>query len=154
MTLAIEATATKRKPVRRFTRRVDHRHPVARRARKIAASFAAQIGRDLSPAEHAAVLRAGELIAISEDARARRLSGDASVSLDDLVRVDSAARRALKDLGLKPPGAAKPGPNLAEYLRSKYGAPGSAPTGSAASVAPPDEPRTGADATGAEEASE
>jgi hypothetical protein len=150
----IETTTAPKKKVARFSQRVDGRRPTARRARKLAAAYAAQIGGQLSPAQHAAVLRAAELVALAEHCRARRLSSDPAVSFDDVVRTDSAARRALRDLGLKSPGAAKPGPNLAEYLRSKYGAPGSAPTGSAASVALPDEPHTSAGAEGSSEAAE
>jgi hypothetical protein len=54
-------------------------------------------------------------MAIAEDTRARRLAGDPSVTLDDLVRVDSAARRAVRDLGIRP-NVAPPGPTLTEYL--------------------------------------
>jgi hypothetical protein len=43
---------------------------------------------------------AAALSAILEDAQARRLAGDTSVTLNDIVRAISAARRAVRDLGI------------------------------------------------------
>jgi hypothetical protein len=66
--------------------------------------------------------RAATLYALAEDARARRLAGDTVISLEDVVRVDNAAQRAVRMLGIKSSGKTKC-PTLDEYLKAKYGTP-------------------------------
>jgi hypothetical protein len=94
---------------------MDGRTIAARRARELARGFEAELGGSLSVSQRAAIERAATLIAVAEDARARRLAGDQAVTLDDVVRVDGAAARAVKALGIKPGAAPKP-PTLVEYL--------------------------------------
>jgi hypothetical protein len=81
-------------------RNLDGRTRAATRARKLAASFEAEIGRNITTAMHIAIERAAALTVIAEDARARRLAGDLSITLDDLVRTDRAAAAAVTALGL------------------------------------------------------
>jgi hypothetical protein len=62
--------------------------------------FEATLGGELTDAQRLAIGNAAAMTAIAEDAQARRLQGDTTVSLDDLVRCVSCARRATRDLGL------------------------------------------------------
>jgi hypothetical protein len=95
---------------------LDGRTVGARRARELAQSFEAELGGTVTSAQRAAIERAATLMALAEDAQARRLAGDPSVSLEDLVRIDNAAMRAVRQLGIKP-GAKPAAPSSpAEYL--------------------------------------
>ncbi len=104
----------------RSIRDLDGRTRVARRVRELVATFVRDLGGAPSPSQAAAVQNAAASIVLAEDARARRLAGDASVSLADIVRMGNIADRQLRSLGLKPGAAAKPAvPSLAEYLASR-----------------------------------
>jgi hypothetical protein len=87
----------------------------ARRAAELAKGFEAELGGSLTASQRLAIERAAALVALAEDAKARRLAGDERISLDDVVRVDGAAARAVKALGIKAAGAPKP-PTLADHL--------------------------------------
>ena len=97
---------------------IDGRTPLGRRLRDIADQLAAGLGgwSQLNELQAGTVRKAAELLALSEDARARRLNGDVSIALDDLVRLDRLAAQAVKALGLdhkrEPPSA----PDLRTYL--------------------------------------
>lgn len=94
---------------------LDGRTVAARRAAALAATFAAELGGELSDVQRMAVQNAAALTAIAEDAQTRRLAGERNVSLDDVVRAASAARRAVRDLGLDAKRAAPAtGPTFAE----------------------------------------
>jgi hypothetical protein len=54
-------------------------------------------GTGITEAQRQAVGRAAMLTAIAEDLAARRLM-DASIAIDDIVRAEGAARRAVQDL--------------------------------------------------------
>jgi hypothetical protein len=95
-------------------RHLDNRTRAAARARKLAASFEAEIGGSTTTAARIAIERAATLTVVAEDARARRLAGDLSITLDDLVRTDRAAAAAVRALGLDP----KPKP-MAVPLRER-----------------------------------
>jgi hypothetical protein len=71
------------------------------------------------------IARAADLILIAERARADALRGN-PVDLGDLTRLEGAADRAVRRLGIKP-GAAKPAPSLAEYLANRAQAAADAP---------------------------
>jgi hypothetical protein len=94
---------------------LDGRTVAARRARELAKSFEAELDGTITASRRLAVERAAALVALAEDAKARRRAGDQSVTLDDVVRVDGAAARAVKALGIKAAGAPKP-PTLADHL--------------------------------------
>jgi hypothetical protein len=82
------------------------------------ATFEAELRRDgrmVTAAERTAIRNAALLSAISEDSAARRLSGDVTVTLEDVVRLSRASVAAIRALGIKPAGAPKP-PTLAEHL--------------------------------------
>lgn len=79
---------------------LDGRTIAARRATALAKMFAAELG-EVTPALRIRVETAAALTAIAEDCQTRRLAGDPAITLDDLVRAVSAARRAVRDLGIK-----------------------------------------------------
>jgi hypothetical protein len=62
----------------------------------------------------ALIARAAEMTALAEQARAKRMADDTSVSWDDVVRLDSAARRAIRDLNL--PAEPEVRESMADYL--------------------------------------
>jgi hypothetical protein len=111
-----------RKAIRNKTRlqtlsHLDGRTIASKRAATLAETFAAELGGHLSDVQRIAVQNAAVMVAISEDAQTRRLAGDPAISLDDIVRAVSAARRAVRDLGLdrkREPAAL----SLAEHLRA------------------------------------
>lgn len=80
--------------------RLDGRTRPAKAAKAHRASLMAALGGTATPAQALVVDRAAMLLAIAEDARARRLAGDSGTSLDDIVRMDGAIRRCLRELGL------------------------------------------------------
>jgi hypothetical protein len=79
---------------------LDRRTIAAKRAAALAKEFETELGGGLSVTQRAAVERAATLAACAEDARVRRLAGDPSVNLDDLVRVDRLADLAIRRLGI------------------------------------------------------
>jgi hypothetical protein len=99
---------------------LDRRTRASRRAAVLAQALAAEIGCPITDSLRIRIETAAALSVIAEDAQTRRLAGDSSVSLDDLVRAVSAARRALRDIGIRPnPKHEQLGPTLAEYIASK-----------------------------------
>jgi hypothetical protein len=99
---------------------LDRRTRASRRAAALAEAFAAEIGGRITDSLRIRIETAAALSVIAEDAQTRRLAGDSSISLDDLVRAVSAARRALRDIGIKPNTKRDQlGPTLAEYVASK-----------------------------------
>lgn len=95
---------------------LDMRTRAGKRTTALAKTFAAELGGQLTSAQRLAVERAATLVAIAEDARIRRLAGDTSVSLQDIVRLDNNANRAMRALGLdgKPDIDKRAVPSLAE----------------------------------------
>jgi tagatose-1,6-bisphosphate aldolase non-catalytic subunit AgaZ/GatZ len=114
-------TAPKVSGKARFTtlRHLDQRTMAARRAAALVSTFADELGGELSTAQRLVVERAAVLMALAEDAASRRLGGDTAISLDDVVRLEGAASRAVKRLGI---GVRKPEPavpTLAEHLAKR-----------------------------------
>jgi hypothetical protein len=117
---SVEIPAKKPRHMRSKTRlctiqALDGRTLAAKRARELADGFEAELGGSVTPTMRLAIERAAALVALSEDAKARRLAGDTGVSLEDIVRTDNAAARAVKALG-KPAAAIPAPPTPAEYL--------------------------------------
>jgi hypothetical protein len=104
----------------RTLRSLDGRTKAARRAAELAQALAAELGTDISDVMRTRIESAAALTAIAEDCQTRRLAGDGSVTLDDLVRATSAARRAVRDLGLAKSREPKRRA-LAEYLDADGG---------------------------------
>lgn len=112
---------------------LDGRTVASRRARSLAAALAEELGGIITASLGAAIERAATLVALAEDVRSRRLAGDESVSLEDLVRVDAAADRAVRRLHLAPGASRSSEPDLATYLAGL-----AAEDAAAAENAPPD----------------
>jgi hypothetical protein len=76
--------------------------PLGRRLRDLADHLAVSLGgwSQLTDLQAAAVRKAAELTALAEHARAARLRGDTSVTLDDVVRLDRLAEQSVRRLGL------------------------------------------------------
>jgi hypothetical protein len=99
---------------------LDRRTRASRRAATLAEAFAAEIGGQITDSLRIRIETAAALSVIAEDAQTRRLAGESSISLDDLVRAVSAARRALRHIGIRPNAKREQlGPTLAEYIASK-----------------------------------
>jgi hypothetical protein len=75
-----------------------------RRLRDLYAAFTAQLGHPVDPTTAAAVLAACELLVAAENARAALLAGRGDV--DQVVRLENLAARAVRRLGLRPGGKA------------------------------------------------
>jgi hypothetical protein len=95
--------------------RADGRTAAGRRVRDLYRAFVAGAGNPDSDVFRAAALAAAELMAASEVAGAKLLSGDGDV--EQIVRLENSARRAICRLGLRP-GATKP-MRLREYLQAR-----------------------------------
>jgi hypothetical protein len=78
---------------------LDLRTRGGRRAKELIAEFTAALGGQLTPAQALAVFRAATLVALAESARARGLAGD-KICMDDIVRLDHSAERAVRQLGI------------------------------------------------------
>jgi hypothetical protein len=105
---------------------LDGRTAGARRRAALRETLLAGIGANATPMQHIAAENAASLIAISEDAQARRLAGDPDISLDDVIRAASAADRAVRRLGIKPP-AERAAPAGMDALRAHVAAKGYGP---------------------------
>jgi hypothetical protein len=79
---------------------LDQRTHAARRIAALVSMWEQQLGGKLTTGQRIALERAASLCALAEDARARRLSGDLSISLQDCVRLDNSAARAVAALNL------------------------------------------------------
>jgi hypothetical protein len=100
---------------------LDQRTRGAKRVAEMVATLEAELRktrRMLTAAEGAAIRNAALLSAISEDAGARRLAGDATVTLEDVVRLSRASTAAVRALGIRPAAGPAP-PTLAEHFASR-----------------------------------
>jgi hypothetical protein len=111
--------------------RADGRTPDGRRIRDLFRSYLAALGNPSDPATQAAVLAAAELIVAAEAARARLLADGSGADIDQVVRLENLAGRALKRLAIKPGAGPKP-PSLAEHLANRAAERAGASSGNAA----------------------
>jgi hypothetical protein len=74
---------------------LDRRTVASRRARVLAAELERDFGGGITKLQRHAIDRAAALSAIAEDLAARRLAGQ-PVSLDELLRCEAVAKRAVK----------------------------------------------------------
>jgi hypothetical protein len=77
-----------------------------RRLRDLYAAYMVALGHPAGPTTHAAVLAACELLVAAENARAALLAGNGDV--DQVVRLENLAARAVRRLGIKPGGNQAP----------------------------------------------
>jgi hypothetical protein len=102
---------------------VSKRSALGKRLRDLADAFAERLGgwRKLSVPLAADVRRAAELVVLSEKMRHDALRNGCA-DPDQLVKMEGAADRAVRRLGLNKHGQPKDEePSLAEYLAAKYG---------------------------------
>lgn len=100
---------------------IDRRSRAWRRRCEIVEMFRSAIGCDADPILSSKIDTAAELAVAAEIARARFLSGDGSVTADDLVRITNQASRAEASLNLDARRkAAKP--DLSAYLAERAAA--------------------------------
>jgi hypothetical protein len=111
-----ESVAGSRQKVRRKV--LDGRTRAAKRAAELTLAFEAELGGadKLSSHQRVAVQRAAQLVAIAEVAATAQLAGEGD--LDQVIRAQNAARRAVNDLGIKI-NATKPGRTLAELAAQR-----------------------------------
>jgi hypothetical protein len=112
---------------------VDGRSSDARRRRDLIMTYTDALGGadKVSAAAMNDIVRAVDLVIIAEQARAKALRG-ADVDLGDLTRLEGAADRAVRRLGIKP-GANAPKPmSIMEYAAQKAAQKASALDGDAA----------------------
>jgi hypothetical protein len=102
---------------------IDKRLAVGRRYKQLLATFRERLGLDANPdlLLQAAVERAAQLQALSEQASARALRGDPAIAYDDVVRLARLSAHALRHLHLDRRNATQQ-PSLADCLRSRGGA--------------------------------
>ena len=105
----------------RFVHGTDGRSVLMRRRRDLFAIYLSALGGEdaVTPATMLDVRRAADAISLAEEYRARALRGEAVV-LDDLVRLENAASRSVKLLGIKRTVRDQT-PTLAEYLAAHHG---------------------------------
>jgi tagatose-1,6-bisphosphate aldolase non-catalytic subunit AgaZ/GatZ len=132
----VQRPATARAAITNGSRRLpglDGRTAGGRRRRDLIEAFVAALGGAdaCSDVTMVAVVRAAELTAVAEEARAAALKGDPTVDLGSLVRIEGAADRAVRALGLKAVVAAK-APSLQEHLAKQAAERTREPPGAAA----------------------
>jgi hypothetical protein len=120
-TRPISARTRRHRARHRTVRDLDKRSRAGRRAAQLMRQFEAALGGNLTEGQKLACSRAAVMTAIAEDARVRRLNGDTTILLDDLVRLDHTAERAVKALGIKSEPAKPNEPSLEQYLAAKHG---------------------------------
>jgi len=78
---------------------LDGRKRAVRRAKALARDLTAALNGKPAPHQIVQINSAAELVAIAEQLRAAHLAGD-SVLINDIVRAENAASRALRAIGL------------------------------------------------------
>jgi hypothetical protein len=99
---------------------LDGRTRRARRRRELIAAYSNALGGDavLTEGQRTDIRKAAELVALAESARALAMQeGTASAgALSAMIRLESASSRAVRNLGLPPPGKKPAGPTLSQLL--------------------------------------
>jgi hypothetical protein len=94
--MAVEPAVKRSRKTRLMTvEHLDRRTRASKRAREIAAELARGWDGMITAVQQQAVERAGMLCALAEDLLARRLAGQ-PVSLDELLRAEGCAKRAVR----------------------------------------------------------
>jgi hypothetical protein len=93
-----------------------------RRIADLARAYIAALGNPAEIERQAAVIAAAELQVLAEEARTTALKHGVAPDLDQVVRIQGAADRALRRLGVRP-GAEPKVPTLAEWAEGVRNAP-------------------------------
>jgi hypothetical protein len=97
----------------------DRRSRIGRRSDALFKSFTAQLGTEVPPELAVKVVSACELTALAEQYRAAFVRGEATVPLDDLVRLERLAHAAVRSLHLDQRKARQKQPSLSAYLAAR-----------------------------------
>ena len=97
----------------------DRRSRIGRRSDALFKSFTAQLGSDVPPELAVKVVSACELTALAEQYRAAFVRGEATVPLDDLVRLERLAHAAVRSLHLDKRNTTQTTPTLSTYLAAR-----------------------------------
>ena len=98
------------------------RSPAGRRRRDLVSFFVDALGgpENVTPVQVTDVRRAAELTALAEETRAKALcEGTGAVDLAGLVRLEGAASRAVRMLGIKSGQSIPKTPTITEWLASQ-----------------------------------
>ena len=95
---------------------------IGRRVADLVRGYLDALGNPQDVGRQAEIIAAAELQVLAEEARTTALRDPLAADLDNLVRVQSVADRALRRLGIKPGAPPKP-PSLKEYIASLQAAP-------------------------------
>lgn len=100
---------------------VDGRTPTAKRRKDLISDLVGALGgpERVTPVQMSAVVRAAELAVLAAETRARALSGDTTVDMVALVRLEGASARAIKALHLPAHGDGPKSPSLSDYVARK-----------------------------------
>jgi hypothetical protein len=90
-----------------------------RRIADLVRAYLSALGNPLDIERQAAAIAAAELQVLAEEARAAALKEGASADLDRVVRMQGAADRALRRLGIRPAAAGPAPPTLHDHLRQR-----------------------------------
>jgi len=115
---------SKHKPNKRRARvLVDKRYAIGRRIKGLTAVYRERLclGADPDPVLLAAVDKAAQLTALAEDAAARALRADPTISLDDVVRLTRLADLSVRRLHLDRRNTTQTTPTLSDYLAARSG---------------------------------
>ena len=121
MTTTAEASkteATKGKPEPAFRKPTQTR--AGRQRQKLVAAYVAALGGSgrISPIQLQDVERCVDMVLLAKTARAELAAGKTTVN--DVVKLENAADRAVRRLNLPAPKAAAPGLTFADFLASQH----------------------------------
>lgn len=106
----------------RYVAGVSGRTPEGRRRRDLAQFFVDALGGPsaVTPVQLTDIRRAAELTSLAEETRAKALrEGTSAIDLASLVRLEGAASRAVRALGIKSTAGGPKPPTLQEYLAAR-----------------------------------
>jgi hypothetical protein len=101
----------------------DRRSRIGRRGDALFKSFTAQLGSDVPPELAVKIVSACELTALAESYRAAFVRGEATVPLDDLVRLERLAHGLVRGLHLDRRNTKQTTPTLSAYLAGRGSTP-------------------------------
>jgi hypothetical protein len=100
---------------------MDGRSPIAKRRKDMIADLVAALGGQerVTAVQMSGIVRAAELAVLASTTRARALSGDTTVDMAALVRLEGASARAIKALNLPAQSDGPKPQSLSDYLARK-----------------------------------
>jgi hypothetical protein len=124
-----------------------------RRTADLVAAYLVALGNPPEIERQAEVIAAAEMQVLAEEARSLALKAVGHADLDQVIRLQGAADRAVRKLGLPDRRREPEGPTLSDILAERYGQAVEEPEGEEVIEGAAEETRTGEAPAGAEEAS-